>query len=266
MPDTKAPVSGSTIRGSFAANKDHQIDSRILADARAALEGAGAYFSQSVISDASVRARYAAGIERMSETVQTEVNAGRMTAAEGAAFCQDMRNRIMEEARTATSPTSLAKAQAYKAEGLGLEKLLDKYSVKNFSKPFHALTESEKDRAYFSIIESAGRSNAKVNAKTARMKLMGKVGLLITGVLAGYEILNARDKISEAERQIASIEGGLIGGALAGLAVGSICGPGAPICALGVVLIGSTLGSVVTQTAQDAYLDELEEFRTWGIR
>ncbi|TKC91067.1 hypothetical protein FAZ69_06780 [Trinickia terrae] len=265
MSNTQVPVS-STVRGSFETNRDHQIETRILADARAALEGAGVYFSQAAISDANVRTRYAAGIKRMSEGVQSEVNAGHMTAAEGAAFCQDMRNRIMEEARKVTSPAGLARAQAQKVRGANLEMLLDKYSSKNFSKPFGVLAEAEKNRAYYAIIESAGRSNAKVNAKTARMRTMGKVGLLMTGALAGYEILNAGDKIRETQRQTASIEGGLIGGTLVGLAVSAICGVGAPICAIGVVLIGSTLGSVATQTAYDAYLDELEEFRAWGIR
>ncbi|KDR44322.1 hypothetical protein [Caballeronia glathei] len=265
MPPTEAPVKNS-VRGPFEADAEHQIDTRILAEARAALEGAAAYFSRNAISDANVRTRYAFGIKRMSESVPTEVDAGRMSAVEGAAFCHDMRNRIMEEARKITSPVSLARAQAQKAEPPSLGYLLDRYSTKNFSKPFRALTEAERDRACYAIIESSGRSNAEVSAKTARLRVQGKVGLLITGAIAGYEIVEANDKMREAERQVAGIEGGMLGGTLAGMVASSICGPGAPICAIGVLLIGSSVGATVTQMAYDAYLDELEEFRTWGIR
>jgi hypothetical protein len=177
-----------------------------------------------------------------------------------------MRNRIMLETRKVTSPVGLAKAQAQKAEGLTFEQLLDRYSNKHFSKTFRALNETEKDRAYYAIIESSGRSNAFVNAKTARMRTAGKVGLLVTGALAGYEILRADDKVLETQRQGASIEGGMIGGALAAFAVSSLCGPGAPLCTIGLLLIGSTAGATVSQAAYDAYLHELTEFHAWGIR
>jgi hypothetical protein len=62
MPPTEAPVKNS-VRGPFEADAEHQIDTRILAEARAALEGAAAYFSRNAISGANVRTRYAFGIK-----------------------------------------------------------------------------------------------------------------------------------------------------------------------------------------------------------
>lgn len=52
------------------------------------------------------------------------------------------------------------------------------------------------------------------------------------------------------------IGGGAAGGLLAGLGVSLICGPGAPFCAIAVVLAGGAVGGI----AADALDDELEEF------
>jgi hypothetical protein len=58
----------------------------------------------------------------------------------------------------------------------------------------------------------------------------------------------------------------MIGGALAGLAVSSVCGPGAPLCAIAVLLIGSAAGATITGAAYDVYMDEVREFQAWRIR
>jgi hypothetical protein len=133
----------------------------------------------------------------VSKLVQEEVDSGRMSAADGAAFCQTMRNQIMVETRKVTPPQGLPFAQAKKAEGLHLDTLLDRYSERLFSKPFRNLTDAEKDRAHYAVIEAAGRNNVKVTAKTARLRVAGKVGILVTAALAGYEIVKADDKVSE---------------------------------------------------------------------
>lgn len=258
--------SKAVINGPFQTKQEHSLASNILKDARNALVAAGTYFSATAISDAAVRVRYDSGIRRMSEMVQSEVDSGKITAAEGAQFCQQMRNQIMEETRKVTSTWGLASAQNTKGQGLSLEKILDRYSDRKFSKPFAALTDAEKDQVYYAAIEAAGRSNAKVNAKTARLRNSGKVGLLITGTLAAYAISKADDKVTETARQGTVIEGGLIGTALAGLTVGAICGPGAPVCAIAVLIIGATAASTLTDVGYDYYLDELKEFQAWRIR
>ncbi len=57
------------------------------------------------------------------------------------------------------------------------------------------------------------------------------------------------------------IGGGAAGGLLAGLGVSLICGPGAPFCAIAVVLAGGAVGGI----AADALDDELEEFSKWEV-
>lgn len=240
--------------------------SNILRSAREALESAGVYFGTQAISDAQTRTRYAEGIRRMSQMVQDEVNAGTMTAAEGAAFCQQMRNRIMEETRKATSPQGLPFAQAKKLDGRSLDWLLDRYSQKLFSKPFTSLSAAERDRAYWAVIEAAGHNNASVTAKVARLRTAGKVSILITAALAAHEVVTANDKATELARQGTIIQGGVLGGFIGGLAVSPVCGPAAPICAIAVLLIGSAAGSIATQMAFDAYEDELREFQAWRMR
>jgi hypothetical protein len=263
---TNAQGNSTVLHGPYETRQEHSLDRAFLKSARESLEAAGIYFSTSAISDATVRARYAEGIRRISRMVQEEVDAGRMSASEGAAFCNSMRNQIMEETRRVTSPQGLAAAQAKKAHGYTLDTILDRYSNRLFSKPFRYLTEAEKDQAYYSAIEAAGRNDVVVTAKTARLRTAGKVGILVSAALAGYSILTADDKLTETARQGTIIEGGMIGAFLAGLTISTICGPGAPFCAVAVLIIGSTAGATVTDVAYDRYLDEVREFQEWGIR
>lgn len=254
------------IGNSYQTGREHQLGLDILRPARDALEAAGAHFSVNAIKDASTRARYVEGIQRISRMVQEEVTAGRMTAAHGAEFCQAMRNQIMVETRKVTSAQALPFAQVKKADGLAMDALLDRYAQRLFNKPFRLLGEAEKDRAYYAVIESAGRSNVRVTIGTARIRTAGKVGILLTATLAGYAIVTANDRMTEAARQGTVVGGGMLGGALAGLAISSICGPGAPFCAIAVLLIGSTSGAIVSDAAFDAYMDEVREFQAWQIR
>lgn len=52
---------------------------------------------------------------------------------------------------------------------------------------------------------------------------------------------------------------------LAGLGVSLICGPGAPFCAIAVVLAGSAAGGITGSLAADTLDDELEEFSKWEV-
>lgn len=116
------------------------------------------------------------------------------------------------------------------------------------------------------MIESAGRGRASVTAATRRLRVIGKVGLLITAVLGTHAVATADNKPKEAIRQGAIVSGGLAGGWVAGLMVSTICGPGAPICAIAVVLIGSIGGGLAAESAADLFDEELEEFTQWQMR
>lgn len=61
------------------------------------------------------------------------------------------------------------------------------------------------------------------------------------------------------------IGGGAAGGLLAGLGFSLICGPGAPFCAIALVLAGGAVGGIAGGVAADAMDDELEEFSKWQV-
>ncbi|MGE5385429.1 MAG: hypothetical protein ACM3SV_06005 [Betaproteobacteria bacterium] len=252
-------------KGTYSVNQRHELDG-LLQKSIEAFEAAASRFATDCIKDANVRQAYMTNIKRISREVIAEVERGAITVKEGAEFCHQMRNKIMEEARVVTSAQGRSFAESLKKEGKTLENLLDAYSKKLFKRPFSALSEVEKNKVYYSVIESAGRDRASVTVATKRLRVIGKVGLLVTATLAVHSVAIADNKPKEAVRQGAIIGGGLAGGWLAGLAVSAICGPGAPICAVAVVLVGGIAGGLAAESAVDAFDDELEEFTRWQMR
>ena len=115
----------------------------------------------------------------------------------------------------------------------------------------------------YSVIESAGRSNANVNVRIRKLQVRGKVLLIVTALLATERIIDAKNKVKEVARQGSIIAGGLLGGGIAGVGVSFICSPAETICAAAVVLIGTNLGGMAAEFANDIYQDESEEFNRW---
>lgn len=251
--------------GPFPVNQQHDLDG-ILQKALDAFEAAASRFATDCIKDAGARQSYMANIKRISQEVKAEVASGKATVKQGAEFCHQMRNKIMDETRAVTSAQSRAYAESLKAEGKTLTSLLDNYAQKLFKRPFSALSDVEKNKVYYSVIESAGRDRASVTAATRRLRVIGKVGLLITAALGVHAVATADNKPKEAIRQGAIVGGGMAGGWLAGIMVSTICGPGAPICAIAVVLIGAIGGGLAAEGATGVFDEELEEFTRWQIR
>ena len=97
------------------------------------------------------------------------------------------------------------------------------------------------------------------------MKNAARGTILLTAGLAAYAILESDDKVTETSRQGTVIQGGMLGGYLAGLGTSFLCGPGAPLCALAVAIIGTTAGAMVTDVF-DAYEVEIKELQKRGIQ
>ena len=258
--------SNAVYNGSYQTRQEHQLKSDILASARNSLESVGAKFANDVINDEIVRRNYTNGINRVSQLVKSEVDAGNISVQDGAKYCNELRNKILTEARKASSPAGRAYAIQKKPIGPTLNESLDKYSEKLYGKSFSQLSDNEKVGAQYAVVESAGRNDARVTNGTRILKTAGKVAILITAALAVGAILSADDKVTETARQGTVVQGGVLGGYLAGLAAASICGPGAPFCAVAVMIIGAMAGTISSEYAFNAYDDELKEFRTWGIR
>ncbi|HCG37459.1 hypothetical protein ACIGBJ_24580 [Stutzerimonas stutzeri] len=253
------------VLGQYQTQSRHTLPRSPLDEALASMEGAATRFSLDAISDAQTRASYAANIKRMSAQVRADVAAGRISSQVGVEFCHEMRNKIMVEHRKITSVTGLAKAQQHKKTPLTLPRLFEKYATSKFGKPYETLTNEQKRQIHYEVIESSGRDNAKFTKGSDRLRIMGKVGILVTAAFATYEILNADNKVKETARQGMIIGGGAAGGFLAGLGVSLVCGPGAPFCAIAMVLAGSAAGGIAGSLAADALDDELEEFSKWEV-
>lgn len=123
----------------------------------------------------------------------------------------------------------------------------------------------QKNSIHYEIIEASTRDNPKFTSSNKRLKVIGRVGVLITASLATYEIINAENKSKEAIKQSAQIGGGFAGGWLAGLPVALLCGPGAPVCAIALLLLNSTAGGLAGSVIADSLDAEIEEFTTWKI-
>jgi len=91
----------------------------------------------------------------------------------------------------------------------------------------------------------------------------GSVFLVVTAILVTGEVIGAKNKVKELARQGSIIAGGMIGGGIAGFGVSFVCGPAEPLCALALVYIGSNVGGIAGEVANDAYQEELDEFMRW---
>ncbi|WP_434716070.1 hypothetical protein [Paraburkholderia sp. A3RO-2L] len=278
-----------TYAGPYPVNQEHQLDG-LLEKALQKFQQTAQQIAVSFIQDAQVRQEYMRQIGEIPKLVREEVAAGRVGLAEGVRFAQTMRNQVMMEARAATSATGLALAERHKKEGLSERYLLERYSAvqtvpgfkqmspleqKSYIKSivdgrapsiFDRLTQEQRAKVFFSIIDASGRDSVDFTNFSLKFAARGKVFTLMTALLSVYSVATAKDKVSEANRQASGISGSLLGGALAGMAVGSICGPGAPVCAFVVVAAGSLAGAEVAERANDLYQAELQEFMKWQIR
>lgn len=231
-------------------------------------EGVAIRFSIDAIKDSNIRVKYQAGIKRISNEVLNSVDSGKITIAEGVQYANAMRDKIMAESRKITSPQGLAVATVLKKESRGIEYYFNKYANKLFEKEYDQLTEIQKTKVQYAVIEASGRSNAKVTSSNKKLKIMGKVCIIITASIAIYSVIEAENKIREAHIQTGIIVGGVTGGAIAGsVGISLFCGPGAPVCAMAVVvgILGSLGGSVLGAWVGEEIYDEADEFIEWDI-
>ncbi|WP_277187656.1 hypothetical protein [Caballeronia sp. BR00000012568055] len=249
--------------GPFRTNQEHSLPSQIFQSAADSYMEVANRIAVDMISDNSVRKQYQRHIKIISDDVKAQVAKGKMTSLEGAQFCNQMRDQLFAEYRKWTSAQGVAEAEAIKLKARGFDYYLNKYAQESYHRPFAELSQTERGTVYYKVIEAAGRDNAKVTAKAERLVRRAKVMILITAILAVWEITNSKDKIREAARQGNIIAAGMIGGAIAGGAVSFICGPAEPMCAIATVAIGSNVGGMVGQVISDIYEDELQFFNSF---
>jgi hypothetical protein len=249
----------------YLAQKAHPIDDNTLESALQSFEGAALSFSSGFINDAKQRDNYNQNVKRIRAEVLTQVESGNVSVKEAAEFCYEARNKIMAETRKRTSVPGRAIAQSRKSIAPTLEKLLNEKSTKKFGKIFTELNSEQKTSMYYEIVESSARPDARFNTLNKALRVSGKVLIVVTITYATYEIINADNKPKEAIKQGLTIAGGAAGTSLAGLAVSTVCGPGAPFCAIGLMLAAGVTSGWVASKLADSMDDEIEEFTKWKI-
>jgi len=226
-------------------------DRRSFEHAMQALEAELANVGTHLAVDARVRAAYASQLRAMADEMRASVAAGRMSWNQAAAVANELRNTIMEVARTQGTPVGRAWAQAIKSEGPDLNTIIARATAKlhGAGADFNALTAGQKDAVYAEVVASAGRSNPRMTSLLRRLAPAGR-GLLVLSIgLSIYQVATAENKAQAAGRELAvtgaGIGGGIAGGALAGLA----CGPGAPVC----VTVGAFVGGALAAFGVDLF-------------
>jgi hypothetical protein len=250
----------------YPAQQSHAIEDDVLERALESFEGAALKFSSDLISDAKQRDNYNRNVRRVKAEVLDQVTSGNVSVKEAAEFCYEMRNKIMIEIRAKTSAQGVAIAEREKMVARTLEQLLDDKAIKRFGEKFAELDASKKNSVHYEIIESSARPSAKFNTRNQVLKVAGKVLIVVTVAYAAYEIVNAENKSKEAIRQGTVISAGLLGTMLASGAAGVVCGPGAPICTIALLLAAGSSFGLTASIAVDFFDDELEEFTRWQAK
>lgn len=200
-------------------------------------------FASRFIQDGKVRLEYLRSTEEVSRTLLQEVQAGHLTAFEGAQEANKLRNAIMDAARIRSSDIGRAQAQALKATGKTLQELEHYYANKLFKKAFDTLTQAEKNQIWMEIVEASGRPRPAMNIKAARLAKAGRALIFVSVAFAVYNVATAEDKGRQVVKEGTTAGAGILGGMAGGAAAGLACGPGAPVCVAVGVFVGGGLAA-----------------------
>lgn len=231
----------------------------------AGLEGAAASFARDCIKDGNLRASYNVNIKRVVGEVRQNVVNRKISLYEASKFCNQIRNRIMDEIRAALSPTTRAYSVKLKSQGKSFEYLAEKNSQEIFKKSYSELSTRDKSKIHYAILSSAAKGNKRVNLESKLLKYTGRVLIVVTAAIAIYSIYHAEDRYKEAAKQAGIIGGGVAGGAAGGAVASVYCGPGAPVCFFAFAAVGAMVGGIIGSVVMEEFYEEAEEFIKWNI-
>lgn len=209
-----------------------------------AMETEAFNFGYRGIKDAAVRQSYFQTVRQYAQELRHRVDTGELTPQQAAADANAMRNHFMDIARLRSSDIGRARAQQIKSEGLTLDALLEKYAQSKFGRAFSALSESEQNAVYLSVVEASGRANTTVTLQALRLGRLGRGLMVLSLAIAVYDVATADDKVEAAEHEAVGFGGGFLGGAAGGAVAGLACGPGAPVCVTIGVFVGGVAGAL----------------------
>lgn len=218
-------------------------DSRFLDQELAALQVTASNFAVRFIPDARVRAEYITQARASADAIRAEFRAGRITAQQGAAQAQEVRNAIMNAMRGRTSDFGLAIAKFLKQEGKSLAELQEVYATRQFRRPFSQLSPASQAAVWQTIVERSGTPRRTATMATRALGYAGRGLVALTACIAVYHVMQAENKGHAAAREAVGMLGGLAGGAALGAAGGALCGPAAIACVPIGIFVGGLLGA-----------------------
>ena len=194
-------------------------------------------------NDPYVRSLYQREIMALSEELRRSAVGGEITWREAASRAHEARNAMMEVMRGRTSPVGRALAESLKKEGLTLNELVAKKTIRIYGPTarFDALTAGERDAVFTGIVRSAASSNADVDLMMLRTARFGRGLLVLSVAIAVYDISTSKHPLQTAGEETAIAGGGILGGMAGGALAGLACGPGAPVC----VTVGAFVGGAL---------------------
>jgi len=198
------------------------------------------------VNDSAVRRAYQRTIAAIVEEIRADAASGRISWAEAATRVQQARNVAMDSMRGRTSVIGRALAERMKLEGMTLNQLIARYTIKLHGPKadFNALSAAQKNAVYAEIVAAGGRSNPSVNASMLRWSRAGRGLIALSIAVSLYNIATSDDPVRQTGREAAVTGGGLAGGAAGGAIAGLACGPGALVCVTIGVFVGGALGAL----------------------
>lgn len=225
-------------------------------DALQAMEQTAAAFGESIIKDPKARAEYAKRTaDARNELIQL-VKAGKVTPHQAAQTANAMRNQIMELARSKLTDFGLALSKDMKAAGRPLDYMQTLKAKELYGKAFEALSAAERDAMWLKIVDSAGKSNPKVNKGVSWYGMAGRTLLVATLAFAVYNVATAEDPQRQAAKEGVTVAGGVAGGAAAAGGLTLIVSNPAGWVVGVVLLVGAAIGGIGSSSAFEYFWPE----------
>lgn len=227
-----------------------------LAAALRGMESASAAFAESIIKDPVARADYTRKTAAARQELIQLVKEGKVTPHEAARTANAIRNQVMELTRARLTDFGLAWSKDMKAAGLPLDHMQSRKAQELFGRAFESLSSSEKDKVWVKIVESAGKSNPRVNMRVKLYGAAGRVFLVATLAFAVYNVATAEDKPRQAAKEGATVAGGVAGGALATVGVAAMVSNPAGWVVGVMMFVGAAVGATGASSTFDYFWPE----------
>lgn len=236
-----------------------QAQGNELALALQGMEAASAAFARSIIKDPAARADYTRKTAAARQELIQLVKEGKVTPHEAARTANAMRNQIMEITRSSLTDFGLAWSQDMKAAGRPLDHLQTAKARDLFGRAFESLSAAEKNKVWVSIVESAGKSNPRVNMQVKLYGAAGRVFLVATLAFAVYNVSTAEDRPRQAAKEGATVAGGLAGGAVATAGVVALVSNPAGWVVGVMMFVGAAVGATGASSTFDYFWPETKQ-------